>query len=49
MIKFKTGEMVLETSNYKAYDENGESYKIFLEKGTRFPEVHNEDCYFSNE
>lgn len=46
MEKFKSGEMVLETRNYKAFDENGASYKVFLERGMRFPLTENEDCYF---
>ncbi len=47
MEKYKPGETVPMTCNYKAYDKDGhDGGKLYLEKGTRFPATQNEGSYY---
>ena len=49
MEKFRSGDIVPMTCNYKAYDANGNSHddeKTYLEKGTRFPPLQHEGGYW---
>ena len=49
MQKFRSGEIVPMSCNYKAYDKNGVSRdeeKTYLEKGTTFPPLQHEGGYW---
>ncbi len=49
MEKFRSGEIVPMTCNYKAYDKDGQSHddeKTYLEKGMRFPPLQHEGGYW---
>ena len=49
MEKFRSGEIVPMSCNYKAYDKNGQSHdneKTYLEKGTTFPPLQHEGGYW---
>ena len=49
MQKFRSGETVPMSCNYKAYDKNGNSHddeKTYLEKGTTFPPLQHEGGYW---
>ncbi len=49
MQKFRSGEVVPMSCNYKAYDANGDSRDndvTYLEKGMRFPPLQHEGGYW---
>ncbi len=47
MEKFRPGEYVPKSCNYKAYDINGnDGGRLYLEKGTRFPATQHEGSYY---
>lgn len=47
MEKFRPGEKVPMSCNYKAYDEAGHNGgKLYLEKGSRFPATQHEGSYY---
>lgn len=49
MEKYRSGQTVPMSCNYKAYDKNGKSHdeeKTYLEKGDRFPPTQHEGAYW---
>ena len=49
-IKYRPGEVVPETANYVAYDENGHNGgQVYLEKGKRFPATQHSGSYYTKE
>ena len=47
MEKYRPGELVPKSGNYRAYDEDGnDGGKLYLEKGKRFPATQHEGSYY---
>ena len=47
MEKYRPGELVPKSGNYRAYDEDGQDGgKLYLEKGKRFPATQHEGSYY---
>ena len=47
MEKYRPGEIVPKSGDYRAYDQNGQDGgKLYLEKGKRFPATQHEGSYY---
>jgi len=47
MQKYRPGDVVPMSCNYKAYDENGnDGGKLYLEEGKRFPATQHSGSYY---
>ena len=47
MEKYRPGEVVPKSGDYRAYDQNGQDGgKLYLEKGKRFPATQHEGSYY---
>lgn len=50
MTKFRPGEIVPNSGNYRAFDKDGnDGGKLYLEKGKRFPATQHEGSYYVTE
>lgn len=47
MEKYRPGEIVPTSGNYRAYDQNGrDGGELYLEKGKRFPATQHKGSYY---